>query len=96
LKVKETLEDFPLHAYFNGTLPHPIEGMPRKRRKTFEQEDQFILIKSEASYPRRWQGIRSNKSYDAQVKGTMFEPKPEDTQMDLFVLSEPQRGSSSS
>jgi len=59
--------------------------MPTKRRKKPSVPDnQMILIKAEAAYPRRWQGIRSKRTYDAQVKGTMFEPKPVDTQMDLF------------
>jgi len=58
--------------------------MGRRRRPKVESEDQFILIKADAAYPRRWQGIRSNRTYAAQVKGTMFEPKPEDRQMDLF------------
>lgn len=61
--------------------------MPRKRRrKAVASEDQYVLIKAEVSYPRRWQGIRSNRPYEAQVKGTMFEPKPEDRQMELFEI----------
>ena len=62
--------------------------MPRKRSKRSSvPENQIVLITAEAAYPRRWQGIRSRRTYDAQVKGTMFEPKPEDTQMDLFEIS---------
>lgn len=59
---------------------------PKRRKRPSVPEHQMTLIKAEAAYPRRWQGIRSRRPFAAQVKGTMFEPKPVDTQMDLFEI----------
>lgn len=58
--------------------------MPRRTRKKQLPDNQMVLIKAEAAYPRRWQGIRSKRSYDAQVKGTMFEKQAGQDQMELF------------
>ncbi len=58
--------------------------MPRRSRKKQLPDNQMILLKAEASYPRRWQGIRSKRTYDAQVKGTMFERQAGHNQMELF------------
>ncbi len=59
--------------------------MARKRKKPAVPDNQIILIKAEASYPRRWQGIRSKRPYESQVRGTMFEKGAEENQLEMFA-----------
>lgn len=46
-------------------------------------KDQGVLLTEQAKYPRTGQGISSSRTYEEQIKGTMFE-KPHQQEPSLF------------